>query len=59
MEIYEAEEFSKTVEDFESTVHSMQIEHKSVKEAKKGDGVGIKVPEKVREGDKVYKITED
>ena len=41
--------------DFESTVHSMQIEHKAVTEAKKGDSVGIKVPEKVREGDKVYK----
>ncbi len=42
--------------DFESRVHSMQIEHKSVTEAKKGDSVGIKVSEKVREGDKVYKI---
>ena len=42
--------------DFESTVHSMQIEHASITEAKKGDSVGIKVPEKVREGDKVYKI---
>ena len=45
--------------DFETTVHSMQIEHKFVTEAKKGDGVGIKVPEKVREGDKVYKIVAD
>ena len=45
--------------DFETTVHSMQIEHKFVTEAKKGDGVGIKVPEKVREGDKVYKIVTD
>jgi putative protease len=42
--------------EFESTVHSMQIEHKSVTEAKKGDSVGVKVSEKVREGDKVYKI---
>ncbi len=42
--------------DFESTVHSMQIEHKSVTEAKKGDSVGIKLSEKVREKDKVYKI---
>jgi translation elongation factor EF-1alpha len=41
--------------DFESTVHSMQIEHNSITAAKKGDSVGIKVPEKVREGDKVYK----
>ena len=45
--------------DFESTVHSMQIEHKSVTEAKKGDSIGIKVPEKVRKGDKVYKKVTD
>jgi hypothetical protein len=37
----------------------MQIEHKSVTGAKKGDSVGIKVPEKVRERDKVYKIIEN
>jgi putative protease len=42
--------------DFESRIHSMQIELKSVTEAKKGDSVGIKVAEKVREKDKVYKI---
>ena len=42
--------------EFESTVLSMQIEHKSITEAKKGDSVGIKVSERVREGDKVYKI---
>jgi len=42
--------------DFESTVQSLQIEHKSVTEGKKGDSVGIKVSEKVREGDKVYKV---
>jgi putative protease len=45
--------------EFESTVNSMQIEHKSVTEVKKGDSVGIKVPERVREGDKVYKIVGD
>ena len=42
--------------DCESRVSSMQIEHKSVTEAKKGDSVGIKVPEKVRENDTVYKV---
>ena len=42
--------------DFEFTVHSMQIEHKAVTQAKKGDSVGVKVPERVREGDKVYKL---
>ena len=45
--------------DFESEVDSMQIEHKAVTEAKKGDSVGVKVPEKAREGDKVYKIVAD
>ncbi len=43
--------------DFESTVDSMQIEQKSVAEAKKGDSVGIKVSEKVRKQDKVYRKT--
>jgi hypothetical protein len=37
-------------------VSSMQIEHQSVKEAKVGDSVGIKVGEKIRTHDKVYKV---
>lgn len=45
--------------EFETTVHSMQIEHRSITEAGKGDSVGIKVPERAREGDKVYKIVAD
>jgi len=40
--------------DFEDTVGSIQIERKEVKEAKKGDHVGIKVPEKVRPKDTVF-----
>ena len=42
--------------DFEQEVSSMQIDHKEVKSAKKGDSVGMKVKEKVHEGYKVYKI---
>ena len=42
--------------DFNQTVDSMQVDHKEVKSAKKGDEVGLKVKEKVREGYKVYKI---
>ena len=37
-------------------VSSMQIEHEAVKEAQVGDDVGIKVPERVRIHDKVYKV---
>lgn len=42
--------------DFEQDISSIQIEHEDVKKAKKGDAVGIKVDEKVREGDEVYLV---
>lgn len=45
--------------NFESKVDSMQIEHKPVKEAKKGESVGVKISEKARAGDKVFKIVAD
>ena len=45
--------------DLEETVTSMQIEHASVSEAKAGDSIGLKVSEKVRRGDKVFKVLED
>ena len=37
-------------------VESMQVEHAQVQEARAGQSIGIKVPERVRPGDKVYKI---
>ena len=40
----------------EEMVESMQIENKRVIEAKAGEGIGIKVKDKVRVGDTVYKI---
>ena len=42
--------------DFNQIVESMEIDHQKVSEAKKGDSVGTKVSQKVREGYKVYKI---
>jgi translation elongation factor EF-Tu-like GTPase len=42
--------------DFTQTVESMEVEHKKVETAKKGEGVGLKVGQKVREGYKVYKL---
>lgn len=41
---------------FEQEVDSLQIEHAQVEKAKKGDTVGLKVKEKVREGDLVFKV---
>ena len=42
--------------NFVQTVESMQVMHKNVEEAKSGDAIGLKVNEKAREGDSVYKI---
>jgi len=42
--------------DFKQKISSMQVDHEKVKKAKKGDSVGLKVSEKVREGYKVYKV---
>lgn len=44
--------------DMEINVNSMQINNQSVPVAKAGDAVGIKVTDKVRHGDKVFKITD-
>ena len=42
--------------DFTTTVKSMQIEHEQVEKVKKNDNLRIKVSEKVRKTDKVYKV---
>jgi selenocysteine-specific translation elongation factor len=44
--------------DLELTVESMQIENADVKEAKAGDSIGVKVSERVRKHDTVYKVTD-
>jgi selenocysteine-specific translation elongation factor len=44
--------------DLELTVESMQVERVNITSGKAGDMVGIKVPDRVRPGDTVYKITE-
>ena len=44
--------------DFVETVKSMEVDNKPVEEAKPGDLIGIKVKERVRENDKVYKVVE-
>ena len=41
--------------DLNMEVNSIQIEHETVETAKKGDSIGIKVIEKARRKDKVYK----
>jgi len=42
--------------DFNQKINSMQVDHKEVSNGKKGDSIGLKVSEKVREGYQVYKV---
>jgi putative protease len=42
--------------EFEQEVKSMQIEHKQIETAKKGQDVGVKVEKDVHKDDEVYKI---
>ncbi len=44
------------IRDFEQTIDSMEIEHQKVEVATKGQSIGLKVAERVRETDLVYKV---
>ena len=44
--------------DLEMVIDSMQINNANVDEAKSGDEVGMKVPDRVRPGDTVYRVTD-
>jgi len=42
--------------EFEQEIASMQVEHQNIQSAKKGDDVGMKVDQPVKDGDEVYKV---
>jgi len=42
--------------DLKQTIHSMQINHQPIREARKGQEAGVKVSSRVRRGDRVYRI---
>lgn len=44
--------------DFAEEVTRIEIDNQAVEEAKAGDLIGIKVKERVRENDTVYKVVE-
>ncbi len=47
--------FKGATTDFTQKVESMQVDHKDIDSAKKGDEVGIKLDDKVRDGDTVFR----
>ena len=45
--------------DLSEEVESIQIEHEQVSSAKKGESIGVKVADHVREHDVVYRVLPD
>lgn len=54
VDVGEKIKFKGATTDFEQTIESMQYNHEDIKSAKKNQEVGIKIEQKVREGDEVY-----
>ena len=47
--------FKGATTDFTQKVGSMQVDHKEIEKAKKGDEFGTKVDDRVRQGDTVFR----
>jgi putative protease len=45
--------------DYQQEITSMQIEHQPMTDVKAGDEVAIKVKQRVRRGDTVFRLTEE
>jgi len=45
--------------DFTDVIKSMEVENKSVEKAVAGDFIGVKVSDRVRPGDEVFKVIPD
>ncbi|HXF44257.1 MAG TPA: hypothetical protein VNK70_02210 [Candidatus Paceibacterota bacterium] len=54
VKVGETVHFKGATTDFKQTIKSMQYDHKEITEAGKNQEVGVKVSDKVREGDRVY-----
>ncbi len=47
--------FKGATTDFTQKIESMQVDHKEIEKAKKGDEFGTKVDDRVRTGDTVFR----
>jgi len=51
--------FSGHTTDFIDVINSMEVDNKSVQKAVAGDFIGLKVSNRVRPGDEVFKVIAD
>lgn len=49
--------FNGHTTDFEDTIQSMEIDNKQIEMATVGDYIGVKVSDRVRPGDEVFKVS--
>jgi len=56
MRVGDSVKFMHHDREFSQPVSSMEVEHKQIKSAKKGEEVAIKVEQKTHEGALVYKV---
>lgn len=49
--------FTGFTTDFELTIESMEVNNEKVEKAVSGDYIGLKVIDRVRPGDEVFKVT--
>lgn len=56
VKVGESVQFKGTTTDFTQKLNSMQFDHKEVDSAQKGQEVGVKVDDRVREGDEVFAV---
>jgi selenocysteine-specific translation elongation factor len=59
VEVGDTLHFSGHTTDFTQKVESMQIEHDQVERAETGQSIGLRVRERVRSNDEVFKVVDD
>lgn len=57
IEVGDVLRFEGHTTDFQQAITSMEVDHQPVELAGPGDEVAVKVEERVREGDEVYRVT--
>jgi len=59
LQVGDSIKFSGHTTEFIDVVQSMEVDNKSVQKAVAGDSIGLKVSDRVRPGDEVFKIVTD
>ena len=59
LQVGDSIKFSGHTTEFTDVIQSMEVDNKSVQKAVAGDFIGIKVSDRVRPGDEVFKVIPD